>query len=164
MGSADRAAFEALLAADPQRAAAAAAARCRAAVLGDFLRAHSPAPALANEDFFNAGVQARIAPAASAVPELSGEVRSWAGWSRRRLAWVAGGIAALLLVALVGGWRAPWWPGRADGDGAVILAVEAGGDGVSASAFLAAGDRVPVVWLEGLEYIPDTGFSPAHVP
>lgn len=116
--------------------------------LGALLRDFGRGPALGNADFFNAQIlRALERPAAPAR-------RSF--WSLPRLAWA--GACCLALALAVFALTVPGTRERSAGGSvyrARVLTAEPGDKTIYASSFT-AGDRLAVVWLDGLEDLPDT--------
>lgn len=145
----------------PDRAAAEAD-RAQARACGDLLRRH-PAPVLSNADFFSYQLMERIAaeerPArpAAATPSRA-RLFTWPG-----LAWAS----AFCALALAGGYyagqndrfhRVPLTstgitPTRYEGN---IIQVSSEDPAIYPSIYSDPDDGMKVLWLDGLDYLPDT--------
>jgi hypothetical protein len=121
--------------------------------LGDLLRAHSVAPDLRNPDFFNRSILDRIstAQARPAADAGSGGMFRWP-----RFAWAGAGLAAAALILAM---FARLEDAAAPPEGGVfasrILSARPGEEGISVAAFQSRDQRIAVLWLEGLAYIPE---------
>lgn len=147
----ERLAFEKQLADLPQ----AEAEREEVLILGRLLRAQET-PALSNEDFFNLQIAQRIqADSQRPAPLGLGRARR-SFWSFPGLLWAGG--ACLVAAAALFSWLVPDGPPGVSGAESPYFAqiVEAwpGEPGVSASTVYTERDKLTVVWLDGLEYIP----------
>lgn len=144
------AAFEKELAAQPDAAEDRAAAR----KLGDLLRSHATAPALANADFFNLQLQQRIEaeiPRPHVAPTRSGSGAFF--WPISRLIWAGAaclGLAALLYQTLIPA------PSGVEPSNYFAQVVEAwpSDPSISATTVYNPRDNVTVLWLDGLDYLP----------
>ena len=142
-------AFEKELAAHPE----AAADRTDVRKLGDLLRTHATAPALANADFFNLQLQQRIdaeTPRPRVEPARGGGAFFW---PISRLIWAGAaclGLAALLYQALIPA------PSVAEASTYFAQVVEAwpSDPSISATTVYNSRDNVTVLWLDGLDYMP----------
>ena len=138
--------FEKQLAAHPE----AASDKESAQRLGDLLRAHPTAPRLTNPEFFNHQLLERIA---AEMPRAA-EPRRASFWMLPRLAW-AGAFCLLTAFAL---WKtliptgAPS-PGESTYFAQVVEAWPSD-PSIWATTVYSPEDKVTVVWLDGLEYLP----------
>jgi len=119
------------------------------------LRAFSVAPEMESPDFFTHGVMERIAKSEAAGEKRETTAGAW--WSLGRLAWLgAGAVAAsvVLTASMIprGGEHAP-----IDYSAEVIeTQVPAEAGGISAVAFRSEESELTVLWLDGLDYVPDS--------
>ncbi len=111
------------------------------------VRQHSPAPKLRNADFFNESILREISPRpAAAAPE------------KKRGFWPMWGLAVAsgcCLLAVVGIWATFARGGGDEPDRYVaqIVSVTAGDDSINATVVDA--DGVKVLWVNGLEQLPN---------
>lgn len=134
--------------------AQAAADRAQAMELGKLLRGQfASAPALKNPDFFNAQILRLIESEQPNKTESPAHGRL--SWSLRRLIW--GGLgslgaAALLFVTLV--LPSLQRPGPPPEYYAQILNAKTGDPSITAVAIHSKKEKVTVLWLDGLDYVP----------
>jgi hypothetical protein len=117
--------------------------------LGELLRAHTIGSTLTNADFFNHQIMERIQVAA---PD---PVRA-PFFSLARLAWA--GAFCLLVAALLFHYMIPLGPQRNPSEAeylAQVLDTHTGDPAISATAFHSTENNVTVLWLDGLDYIPE---------
>jgi hypothetical protein len=150
--------------------------RANTVKLGALLREHGAAPPLTNEDFFNRSLMERIYAERPTVPLRSGEAveqKTW--WGLPKLVWVGGAClaASMIILPLIvpvhrdhdtakteidtqTGNEATPFGGNGTGDAYVAEVLEAtsGDPSVSAVALHLDDNKVTVVWLDGLDYIP----------
>ena len=142
-----------------------------AAKLGSLLRSHGQAPPLSNPDFFNHQLLSRIAaesePAPAAEPEpVKG---SFWTWIFRPAGWAAMCALLLGLVAVKTMHPPPLKPQLGDLMGitpaplavepeapysAEIVSAESTDPDVSVTAIHSDKDKVTVLWMDGLDYLP----------
>lgn len=150
LAGAELAAFDAELA----KVQDAEAEKAGAHQLGDLLRLHGNAPELKNADFFNHQLLQAIeleqrretAPVRTAV--------SW--WTLPRIAWV--GAASLLVALALGQMLIPRGPiENPTGGDYVAQVIESSTDdpAISATSFHSKKENVTVLWLDGLDYVPE---------
>ena len=140
--------FERQLAALPEAEADRTAAR----QLGDLLREHLPAPPLANADFFNYELMQQID-----APEPRATSRSSSFWSLPRM--VLAGACSLALATALFFTMVPKTQQQADAGQeyvARILNARSDDPAISATAYHDHDENVTVLWLEGLDYIPES--------
>ncbi len=125
----------------------AAVERANFASLADSIRAHSVAPAMRNADFFNARILEQIAP-----PKAASPAPRRALWPLWRLAFasaccatVAGGIYAFFVRGNEGGM---------DRYRAQVVAAKTDDSAISATVLDA--DGLAVVWIDGLDQLPNS--------
>ena len=143
--------FEASL---PDKAAAEAEKR-DAQKLGAFLKEHLPALAMGNEEFFHHQLRERIERDAHAVTSPDKEtVRSW--WPIGRLVWVG---ATSLAIFSVGAFFVLRETKPADQSQYLSQILNARVDpavspNATISMFESKGDKVTVLWVDGLQSLP----------
>lgn len=135
--------------------------RAIVADLREGLRHHLAAPPLEAPDFFNHRIMQTIREeeaVSQPADTPAGEASESSFWHRLgRLAWLGAGAVALAVVLTAsmiprGGEHAP-----IDYSAQVIQPrVPADVDGISAVAFHSEESDLTVLWLDGLEYLPDT--------
>jgi len=119
------------------------------------LQSFELAPKMESPDFFTHGVMERIQQLEATGGERVKSAGAW--WSLGRLAWLGAGAvaAAVVLTASMiprGGEHAP-----IDYSAEVIdTEVPAEAGGVSAVAFRSEESDLTVLWLDGLDYVPDS--------
>jgi negative regulator of sigma E activity len=121
--------------------------------LGDLLREHGCAPELANADFFNHQLMQRI-EAETSEPKVAPERRAFS-WSLARLAWAG---ACSLAVAFALFWFViPTAPQAAPEPAVAAAQISAHSDdpAITATAFQSKKNHVTVLWLDGLDYMPE---------
>jgi hypothetical protein len=124
-----------------------------ASALGELLRSQSAESRLTNADFFNHQIMERIRTA-EAVPDR----RPF--FTLARLAW--SGALTLLVAGLLFHFLIPVGPQRNPSEAeylAQVLDSHTGDPAISATAFHSAKDNVTVLWLDGLDYIPEKQHS-----
>ncbi|HEY5894265.1 MAG TPA: hypothetical protein VIT91_13655 [Chthoniobacterales bacterium] len=123
------------------------------AQLGTLLRKFSAAPALTNGDFFNHGILERIR--AESLAAQAGSEASSKSWLRiPRLAWFGGvslATAFVLFLTII--------PKKSESHSpeaylAQIISARAADPNVSATAFHSETSDMTILWLDGLEYVP----------
>ena len=110
------------------------------------VRLHSPAPKLRNTDFFNEGILREISPRPAVAPAKAR--RLWPLWGLA--------FASLCCLLAAGGiWATFVRNGeeKVDRYVAQIVSVTAGDDSLNATVLDT--DGVKVVWISGLEQLPD---------
>jgi len=143
---AEAARLEAELGGDP---AALRAERQSIRHLGGLLREHLEAPALANAGFFNHQLMQRIA-AQTPAPAPARPFWQRVGWRLALSTALGGAVAALALVALTRETTLPdTQPYQAH-----LMETEPGEPGISAVAIQAGDEKLAVVWIDGLDYVP----------
>lgn len=143
----------------PDRPATPAPTASPARQLGKLLRAHCSAPKLQNPDFFNHQLMQRIA-ADQAAAQRGKETDRASGrflfFSLPRMA--LAGVFCLLMALLI---FASTIPGSRRSNPTAgqfiteILNAHTEDPAISASAFHSKAENVTVLWLEGLNYLPD---------
>lgn len=124
-------------------------------LLGDLLRAHSAAPAMANPEFFNHQIMARIQ---ADQPRAKNEGTHWLfGWPFARLAWA--GAAAAVLGWVVAKTILPVVPGSPAAPHesayfAQVIEASSPDPNISATVVRSDEDNVTVLWLDGMDYLP----------
>jgi hypothetical protein len=144
--------------------------RANAVKLGALLREHGAAPALTNEDFFNRSLMERIDSELPTIPVNHGETagqRTW--WGLPKLVWLGAAclVASMIILPLIvpntrdqqavkPGIEPLPFGDFSTGDVYVAEVLEAtsGDPVVSAVALHSDDNKMTVVWLDGLEYIP----------
>lgn len=119
--------------------------------LGNLLRTHVSAPAMANADFFNHQVLTEIqAPAAPAR-----QTRSGSGWALPRMAWAGAGCMAIVLALYLTVVRHSMQAPMSESEYlANVLEMRTGDPAISARSFSSKQNDVTVIWLDGLTYLP----------
>lgn len=127
-----------------------AAERHAGAELGKFLRSHSPAPQLANPDFFNHQILHRI----ELEQPITRPATRGFWWSLPRLA--AAGAFCLLIAAALFYTLVPYGASAVDHSPyfAEVIDARPMDDTLSADTIYTARDNVTVVWIGGLDYLP----------
>ncbi len=118
--------------------------------LGELLRTHATPPPLGNEDFFNHQIAERIRA------ETPAPARQSSPWSFVRLA--SAGAFCLLIAGLLFHYAIPVGPQQNKSEAeyvAQILDASPGDPTISATAFHSKADNVTVLWLDGLEDLPE---------
>ncbi|MEO7933340.1 MAG: hypothetical protein ABIT76_09300 [Chthoniobacterales bacterium] len=121
------------------------------ALFQTFFRVHLPTPALESPDFFNHSLMEKL-KAADKKPAAR------PGWSFPRLAWFGGlslATALVLFVAII--------PKKSETHSqsayiAQVISARSADPNISATAFqtdAAQPDDMTVVWLDGLDYVPE---------
>ena len=112
------------------------------------VRLHSPAPKLRNADFLNESILREISPRPAPAPAAAKERRLWPLWG---LAFAS--LCCLLAAGAI--WATFVRGGEEKGDRylAQIVSVTAGDDSLNATVLDT--DGVKVVWINGLEQLPD---------
>lgn len=125
--------------------------RRQAKELGNLLRTHlKPAPPLRNAEFFTHSVLQQIDPTLVSTPAATPATSSpWPSFFR--LLWAA---TACLAIGFVFG-NTLFAPSKPGYFGA-FHNPEAGDSGISAVAFHDDKAQITVLWLEGLDYLPDS--------
>jgi len=122
-------------------------------MLGVLLRRHSVAPPLLNEDFFNHQLLQRIATETKTPPRAR---RS--PWFVPRFIWA--GASSLAMALLLFHFLIPVGPQQVPAAPTEYMAqfynARSADPGISATAFHSKKDNVTVLWLDGLDYIPET--------
>ncbi|SRR5579862_165259 len=143
----ERLAFEATLDKD------APGERNRLLQLGELLRNHSPAPALSNPDFFNHQLLERIA-AENGAPARRGQ----SPWFVPRF--IFAGASCFAAAVLLFHFLIPVGPVENPSSAPAYVAqfynARTDDPDVSATAFHSKKDNVTVLWLDGLDYLPET--------
>ncbi|HEY5754104.1 MAG TPA: hypothetical protein VIT21_13215 [Chthoniobacterales bacterium] len=129
--------------------------------LGSLLRKFSTAPALTNGDFFNHGILERIEKESPiAQPVQVAPSKSW--FRIPRLAWFGGASLAtafILFLTII--------PKKSESHSpeaylAQIISARAADPNVSATAFHSEKSDMTILWLDGLDYVPQQSPSPAQ--
>lgn len=145
---AELAKFEEELAAHPE----AAADKAEALRLGALLRDHPAAPPLTNPDFFNHQLMQRIAAETGGTPEPE-KPRAFF-WSLPRIAW-AGAFSLIVAFALFKTVIPVTAPAAAKNPYfAQVVEAWPADPSISATTIYNPEDKLTVVWLDGLDYIP----------
>ena len=140
----------------------AAAEKTAAGQLGELLRTHCTAPELQNADFFNHQLMQRIeadeaaAGVQTAVSGASAEGVRSVLFSLARMAWA--GVAFLLIALLLFAITIPGARRSNPTAGeymAEILNAHTEDPAITASTFHSKAGNVTVLWLDGLNYLPD---------
>lgn len=129
--------------------------------LGSLLRQFSHSPALANGDFFNHGILERIEKE-SPAPKVAVSAPSKSWFRIPRLAWLGGlslGAAFVLFLTVI--------PKKSESHSpeaylAQIISARAADPNVSATAFHSEKSDMTILWIDGLEYVPQQSPSPAQ--
>jgi hypothetical protein len=127
--------------------------RIAAHCVGDLLRGHGGAPELQNADFFNHQLMQRI-DAETPGPGIK-PARPLFSWSLSRFA--CAGVCSLLIAVALFYFMIPVGPRRstpASGELA-ILNTHSGDPTITVTAFHSKDNKVTVLWLDGLKYIPE---------
>ena len=122
--------------------------------LGSFLRENYRAPALENPDFFNHQLMHRI-EADAAEPPVPAPGRFSIFRTVQGLAWA--GAVSMLMAAAVYLLAVPKGPGDSvpgSADVAQIMNSKAGDPAVSVSTIHSKDNKLTVLWLDGLDYLP----------
>lgn len=128
--------------------------RNEARQLGSLLRTHLIPKELENGDFFNHQLMERITVDAS--PAKTPKQRPFFSWSLPRMAWA--GAFCLILAFVLYQFLAPnimHEPPSAQDYMAQILEVQKGDPSISVSTFQSKKNEVTVLWIDGLDYLPD---------
>jgi hypothetical protein len=120
--------------------------------LGSLLRGHGRAPELANADFFNSQILREIMAEQPRAREAAPATGLF-GWSLARMAWVGASLVALAIALFQ--FTVPRTPPASGPDYVAEVLNTSPGEGVSATAFHSVRENVTVLWLDGVEYIPD---------
>ncbi len=152
--------------------------RANAVKLGALLREHGAAPALTSQDFFNHSLMERIyseLPTVAAESEDTARQNTW--WGLPRILWVGAAclVAAIIIFPFITpttwehrtaerdfenslGIDAPLSSEFREGGTYEVEVLEATSDdpAVSAVAVNSPDDKLTVVWLDGLNYIPES--------
>jgi anti-sigma factor RsiW len=127
--------------------------KARLLMMGTLLRRHSPAPPLANADFFNHQLLERIAREEQAAPRPRRTA-----WFVPRFLWA--GASSLAAAALLFHFLIPVGPQVNPAPSNEYMAqfnnVRSTDPAVTATAFHSKKDNVTVLWLDGLDYLPET--------
>jgi hypothetical protein len=125
-----------------------------AGTLRAFLREHSQPPPLRNEAFFNRSILDRIAAGSPAARPVRTEAVRRERPIFARIVWVGAGLAAA--VAVLAGIRLADPTIAADDARHLsrVISAEPGDGEITAVAFESKDQRIAVLWLEGLGYIP----------
>jgi hypothetical protein len=157
MNDAERAAFEARLAADPALQGEAALMKRLSSDLRSHLPAEMPVP---YADFFNSQIQVRLAQDENSqpAPDVSG---GWLRWLRLPWLTTAFATAALVLAGLVA-----WQNSTTAGNDELVHSIYVPKAGVEARSFHSKDARATVLVLDGLEEMPAdrkiVGFNISH--
>jgi hypothetical protein len=127
----------------------AAAERESLARLTASVRLHSPAPQMRNADFFNESILRAITPRPASAPEPSAERRLWPLWGLA--------VASVCCLLAAGAIYALFVRGggddRPDRYLAQVVSVKAGDASLDATVLDA--DGLAVVWIDGLDQLPN---------
>jgi hypothetical protein len=121
--------------------------------IGDLLREHGCAPELTNADFFNHQLMQRI-EAETPKPKASPERRVYP-WSLARIAWAGAGSLAVAFALF---WLViPIAPQTSSETAVAAAQISAHSDdpAITATAFQSKKNHVTVLWLDGLDYMPE---------
>jgi anti-sigma factor RsiW len=123
-------------------------------MMGTFLRGHAAPPPLANGDFFNHQLLERIAAETKALSPA----RRTTSWFVPRFIWA--GASSLAGAALLFHFLIPVGPQANPPSSTEYTAqfynARSVDPAVSATAFHSKKDNVTVLWLDGLNYLPET--------
>ena len=121
--------------------------------LRTLLREHGKAPAMENPEFFNHQVLSEIRRGSESATKPA-RIHGVFGWSLGRMAWAGAGLVAGAL--LLFRFAVPQPVQETTGSAYLAQILDAkGGEGISATALHDEKQDVTVLWLDGLEYIPD---------
>lgn len=122
--------------------------------LGDLLRTHGRAPELGNADFFNHQLMQAIESDARRAEVPAKREASWrSAW---RMAW--GGIASLAVAVVLFAVVIPHGPVENPTSGeyvSQIIKSSTEDPSILATSFHSKKDNVSVLWLDGLDYVPE---------
>lgn len=148
----ERAHFEANLPAEAEEE------RRQAQELGQLLRSHLKAPPLRNADFFTQSILSQIQPPASGNPAKHATAAKPAAsptdWRQYlRLLWATAACATITLL-LFAALSTPLTQNA--GYYATFNDPKAGDNGISVAAFHHTKANITVLWLDGLDYVPES--------
>ena len=117
--------------------------------IGQLLRGQV-VPPMRNEDFFNEQLAQRMRVEGG---ESEGREGGFLGvdWGARWRWLIWGGVVGAVVV---GGLI--WWAGGEKGNGVEVVGLWPGDPSISASTIYDRQEKITIVWLEGLDYIPPT--------
>ena len=117
--------------------------------IGQLLRGQV-VPPMRNEDFFNEQLAQRMWVEGG---ESEGREGGFLGvdWGARWRWLIWGGVVGAVVV---GGLI--WWAGGEKGNGVEVVGLWPGDPSISASTIYDRQEKITIVWLEGLDYIPPT--------
>src|SRR5450432_1499910 len=122
--------------------------------LGDLLRAHGCAPELKNADFFNHQLMQTVESEQPRTEVPAPRVSSW--WTLSRMVW-AGAFSLAMAFGLYEFIIPRSAMENPTGEEYVSQILESTSDDpdISASSFESKKDNVTVLWLDGLDYVPE---------
>lgn len=122
--------------------------------LGDLLRAHGQAPELKNADFFNHQLMRAIESGNPLAEVPAKRESSW--WSIPRMAWAgAFSLAVALVMFAVVIPHGPVENPTSEEYVSQIIKSSTEDPSILATSFRSKKDNVSVLWLDGLDYVPE---------
>ncbi len=124
--------------------------------LGELLRSHGAAPPLTNTEFFNSRLMEQIA-AETKPANAPAQGRGWFQWTLPRMAWAGACCLAMTFALYATMVRESLQPPPTETEYvAKVLEMRTDDPSITATALHSKENDVTVIWLGGLNYLPDT--------